>query len=89
MDIQEAILKSIEKTIDIREKDLDYVRIIRGKVVSINVAKDECVVEIFGEDSRCKVLDGISISVGDIVLIITFQNNFQEKIILGKIGNAI
>ena len=56
----------------------------RGIVRSFTTT--ECVVEMDGEEFTCKVLDGVGITVGDVVFVHIPHNDFSSKYVSGKIG---
>lgn len=65
-------------------KDLfKYDRTIMAKVVS--VGDTTAVVEVSGKETTCRIKDGVSCAVGDIVIVKVPNNNKDHKYIDGKL----
>lgn len=87
--IQESILSTIDYLLSNKLKSVKFDFTERGKVVSISSDKTSCDVEINGHVFTCKIRNGISISVNDVVLVKVLNNNYSDKIVDGKIGAVI
>ncbi len=81
--VQEEIIKAIHVYVDGISDKLKYDKTIMGKVISID--SDKAVVEINGNNQTCRIKAGISIIVGDVVLVKVPNNNKNHKYIDGKL----
>lgn len=81
---QEELLQAVDILIKKRLETLGYDYTKTGVVKSIS--DNTCIVEIDGSESKCKIKNGISISVGDVVIVKIINNNYSNKIVDGKLG---
>lgn len=82
--VQDQIITFVREYIDNITDKLKYDRTELGKIISID--KKEVVVSVNEQEVICRVKDGISISVGDIVIIKVPNNNANKKYIDGKLA---
>ena len=68
-DFQNSLIEAVQILVEEEIKKTSYTSSYIGKIKSINAF--DAVVEIYGEDHECKILEHLqtSISVGDIVII--------------------
>lgn len=78
-EIQDQILKSIDIMIKEKLKNLKFNYYIEGKIVSIN--SGVYTVKINGEDETLSARSGLTLSVGEVVLICVPNGNTSFKFI--------
>lgn len=81
--VSDQIVNFVRTYLDSYIDTLKYDRTLMGKVISI--ADSVVVVELNGEHVTCRIKDGLSLSVGDIVIIKLPNNNKDKKYIDGKL----
>lgn len=80
--IQDQIVTFVREYVNAMNDKLKYDRTEFGKVVSYD--DKEAIVTINGENSVCKIKDGMNISVEDVVIVKVPNNNVSKKYIDGK-----
>ena len=80
--IQDQIITFVREYVNAMNDKLKYDRTEFGKVVSYD--DKEAIVTINGENSVCKIKDGMNISVEDVVIVKVPNNNVSKKYIDGK-----
>ena len=85
-EIQESLMEAIDILTKEERKKLKFDYTKRGIVKSISGT--DSVVEIDGEDCKCKIRNGISVAINDLVLVKIPNNNFSEKYIDAKLGEV-
>lgn len=80
--IQEKLIKAIEIIVEekIRKKS-KFNYYIEGKIVDVKDTDGVCTVKINGENSDIKYRDGLSLSVGDVVLVLVVNGDYSRKFI--------
>jgi len=81
--VQDEIIKYVQTTIDGIKDKLKYDRTLMGKVKTLRASNAD--VEINGNTVTCRLKAGISIAVGDVVIIKVPNNNGNLKYIDGKL----
>lgn len=81
--VQEQIINFVREYIDNISEHLKYDKTTMGKVIS--VATTTAVVESAGENMTCRIKDGVTIAVGDVVIVKIPNNNGNKKYIDGKL----
>ena len=82
LELQKSLIDSIKILIshELRNFKTDITK--RGRVHSVNLYT--CVVEMDGEYHTCKLSDGISVNIGDVVLVSIPSGNFTDKYVTAK-----
>ena len=81
--VQDQIISFVRDYLDNSSDKFKYDRTIMAKVVSIGTTT--AVVEAAGEEITCRIKDGITIAVGDVVIVKIPNNNGNKKYIDGKL----
>lgn len=81
--VSEQIVSFVRGYLDNYIDTLKYDRTLMGKIVSI--ADSTAVVELNGEQVTCRIKDGLSLAVGDVIIIRLPNNNKDKKYIDGKL----
>lgn len=81
--VQEQIIGFVRDYVDNISDKFKYDKTIMGKVVSVGTTTAVC--EVSGEEVTCRIKDGITIAVNDIVIIKVPNNNGNKKYIDGKL----
>jgi hypothetical protein len=86
--LQDSLLDAIRIIVDEVVKNTPYTSSYIGLVKEVNGF--DCVVEIFGSDTECKLLEHLhtQIKVGDIVVVQDLYNDNTQKFIQSKIGET-
>jgi hypothetical protein len=87
-DLQDSLIDTIQILVDEVIKKTPYTSSQIGKVKAINGF--DCIVEIYGSDTECKLLEHLqtSIKVGDIVIVQDLFNSNVKRFIQAKIGET-
>lgn len=80
-DIQEQIYKAIDKITDSKLSSLSFNRYIEGRIVSIDTTNKKCTVKINESQSIIPYRDGLTLAIGDVVMIMIPNNNFSAKFV--------
>lgn len=80
-DIQEQIYKAIDKITDSKLSSLSFNRYIEGRIVSIDTVNKKCTVKINESESTIPYRDGLTLAIGDVVMIMIPNNNFSAKFV--------
>jgi len=81
-DIQEQIYKSIEKITDDKlKKKQAFNRYIEGRIISVDTVGKKCTVKINDGESTIPYRDGLTLVIGDVVMIMIPNNNFSAKFV--------
>ena len=80
--IQDQIVTFVREYIDAMSVRLKYDRTELGKIISLDTK--EAIVLINEEKCKCRIKDGINVSVDDVVIVKVPNNNTSKKYIDGK-----
>lgn len=80
-DIQEQIYKAIDKITDSKLSSLSFNRYIEGRIISIDTVNKKCTVKINDNESTMPYRDGLTLAIGDVVMIMIPNNNFSAKFV--------
>lgn len=81
--VANQIIEFVRSYLDNNKDLFKYDRTTMAKVISVGTATS--VVEFNGQQHTCRMKDGISIAVGDIVIVKIPNNNKDHKYIDGKL----
>lgn len=82
-EIQESVFKAIDNRIAKCIENIRIEKTLFGKVTNITGNKANVLID--GETYTCRVKDGISITVGDVVIIKKIGSSYCDKYIDGKL----
>lgn len=82
--VQDQIVAFVREYIDNISEKLKYDRTELGKVISVSTK--EVVVSINGQETICRIKEGISVAANDIVIVKVPNNNANKKYIDGKLA---
>jgi hypothetical protein len=87
-DVQKSLIEAIDIIVGETIKKTEYTSSYIGKVKVKNGF--DCTVEIFGEDTQCKLVEHLqtSVNVNDIVLVQDLYNSNVNKFIVCKLGTT-
>lgn len=80
-EIQNKILKSIDIMVERMISNLNFNRYVTGTIVSIDTTNKKCTVKINGDESTMPYRDGLTLAIGDVVMIMIPNNNFSAKFV--------
>jgi tRNA A58 N-methylase Trm61 len=80
-EIQNEMLKAINIKIRSMISNLSFNRYIEGRIISVDTANKKCTVKINESESTMPYRDGITLNIGDVVMIMIPNNNFSAKFV--------
>ncbi|HDR7263660.1 hypothetical protein [Bacillus sp. CH_203] len=86
--VQESLIEAIDIIVGEKLNKTNYTSSHVGKVKKVNGF--ECVVEIYGSDKDCKLLEHLhtQIKTGDIVVVQDLYNDNTSRFVQCKIGES-
>lgn len=81
--VANEIIKFVQEYLNNNKDLFKYDRTAMAKVISINTST--AIVEFSGQQHTCRIKDGITFAVGDIVIVKIPNNNKDHKYIDGKL----
>lgn len=82
MEVNSYILDAIDVVIDSKLKELDFNKTLEGVVREVH--DDGCDIDINGSTIYANKLSGMEYEIGDVVIVLVLNNNYSNKIILGR-----
>lgn len=80
-EIQNEMLKAINIKIKSMISNLSFNRYIEGRIISIDTVNKKCTVKINDNESTMPYRDGLTLAIGDVVMIMIPNNNFSAKFV--------
>ena len=85
MDIKSEIIKAIDERFKVLKDSLKFDKTYYGKILDVN--NEFATVEIYGSVYTAKMISGINIANGDVVVVKSPNDNFSDLYVAGKLGN--
>lgn len=80
-EIQNEMLKAINIKIKSMISNLSFNRYIEGRIISIDTVNKKCTVKINDNESTMPYRAGLTLAIGDVVMIMIPNNNFSAKFV--------